>query len=380
MCVKSANAVLWGQPEPPPPRLRRRRPAEPRPDTPPLLRRGGSPSPAAPRARQRDSRDRTPLARTSSTEVQNPKPLPVTAHDSQRRASRKITPIRTLEDTPTAAPKTDLEVQNSASIRQSDRGTNPFLDHYHVDIPPLPIKPVDLTPRENRTEANPDNTCNPRQLSYYKDTRRSSRDSLGSKIREATPFNALVPRKHRTSRYGSMIGDTVESWARSAAQQRSNKPLVFGGTYPIDEPTYSPREPTLPHKIKPNLPNEELTYQQKPKAGSCERSLASSKESVHIPKPRSHHSDALTKELIVDPETHRRVLRETIEKSVEKFEAMLALKGGDMGMRERSVRTFDIDEPLDPWREDDLLPKDDDARYYVSAPKTFDIDEPVSFI
>ncbi|CAH2253998.1 jg9946 [Pararge aegeria aegeria] len=271
---------------------------------------------------------------------------------------------------------TDLEIQNSAFYRQNNRGNNPFLDNYSTTESDPSMQRIQYT--DIRNYAN----LTTHQLNYINFHSSADRDSLRSCDTDSfrsNPYKTMVPRRRCSSRYGTMIGDTVESWARTAAQQRSNKPLVFGGTYPIDEPTNLPSEPSAPlSKPRENLPIEQSTQNINPIADRSEHTLATSKESVHSPKriPNiAKRSVASSTELTIDPEAHRRKLRETIEESVEKFEAMLALKGGFK--REKSVLTFPIDEPLD-WADDDVLPKEDDARYFVTSNKTFDVDEPVT--
>lgn len=128
---------------------------------------------------------------------------------------------------------------------------------------------------------------------------------------------AAVPARWRP-RLGAVVGDTVENWARRAARERSTRPLVFGGTYPIDEPEDS--------------------------------------------APSFHQVE------------RRRRLRDTVERSVRRFEAALASRAGGRSL----VRTFDIDEPLGP-REERPAP-DPDSRVYLAGPQTYDIDEPVTFM
>ncbi|XP_032524345.2 uncharacterized protein LOC116775225 isoform X5 [Danaus plexippus] len=128
---------------------------------------------------------------------------------------------------------------------------------------------------------------------------------------------AAVPARWRP-RLGAVVGDTVENWARRAARERSTRPLVFGGTYPIDEPEDS--------------------------------------------APSFHQVE------------RRRRLRDTVERSVRRFEAALASRAGGRSL----VRTFDIDEPLGP-REERPVP-DPDSRVYLAGPQTYDIDEPVTFM
>ncbi|XP_052737367.1 uncharacterized protein LOC112049178 isoform X2 [Bicyclus anynana] len=337
----------------PPPGLRRRL-AAPRPAPPP------APPPAAPPHRARRATPpalpRTETWRERSTpdaEVPDRRPCAV-APDSQRRPAA---PAPQTVPSPIRAQKTDLEVHDSATLpenRHNSRENNPFLD-----ISPDRHPVARGTPLIQRARFR--SSCDRESL--------RSCDSCGSRVRAGAPSgDALVPRRRCTSRYGTVVGDTVESWARAAAQQRANRPLVFGGTYPIDEPTRA---------LGPgDSPADEATSERKP-----EPSPPPSRESVHTPKPRTESADrgaGSSTELIIDPEAHRRKLRETIEQSVEKFEAMLALKGIGGLKREKSVLTFAIDEPLDPWGDEDALPKDDDVRYFVTSHKTFDIDEPVS--
>lgn len=135
---------------------------------------------------------------------------------------------------------------------------------------------------------------------------------------------------------GRLICNTVDSWARrSHARDGGYKPLVFGGTYPIDEPA-SPRDSFRP--------------------------------------PPAPLGDA-----------HRRELRRTIERSLDEFEAILARRdaardGRRRAFGRRTVETFDIDEPMGA---DSPPPVDatrgPDAKYYVAGPTTFDIDEPLPY-
>uniref|UniRef100_A0A2A4JWL4 Sec16 Sec23-binding domain-containing protein n=1 Tax=Heliothis virescens TaxID=7102 RepID=A0A2A4JWL4_HELVI len=64
-------------------------------------------------------------------------------------------------------------------------------------------------------------------------------------------------------------------------------------------------------------------------------------------------------------------LRATIERSLDRFEAMLA---------RRPARTFAIDAPTAPGAPGPAAPRDWDAKYYVAGPKTYDIDEPVDYM
>ncbi|CAK1547981.1 unnamed protein product [Leptosia nina] len=116
--------------------------------------------------------------------------------------------------------------------------------------------------------------------------------------------------------------------ALSAGDSPLFRPLVFGGTYPIDEP--------------------------------CD-------------PPTSEEDDAAAEG---PDETER--LRDTMRI----FETMLARRANmyRRGYRRggaRSPQTFDIDEPLDPTdTPSQAYFRERDARYYVAGPKTFDIDEP----
>ncbi|KAJ2946784.1 hypothetical protein O0L34_g12847 [Tuta absoluta] len=172
------------------------------------------------------------------------------------------------------------------------------------------------------------------------------------------PPAPLIPPARRNKRCGSVIGNTVDSWARSTVHVRDGtyKPLVFGGTYPIEVPA-SPPEVQRPLGVKPQ-------------------------SQVAAVKPRQLTEVQTT----LDPKTHRQELRKTIERSLDRFEAILARREMSKDARrqafsKRVVNTFDIDEPMtstDPPKESTL--KEKDAKYYVSGPKTFNIDEPVSFI
>lgn len=146
---------------------------------------------------------------------------------------------------------------------------------------------------------------------------------------------AAPPATGRARPGGCLISATVDTWARSTVHVRDGtfKPLVFGGTYPIDEPASPPSAGLQP---------------------------------------------ALT------GEAHRRELRKTIERSLDKFEAILARREACVGARRRGAPrplTFDIDEPMGPGAPPpEAMPRDRDAKYYVAGPKTFNIDEPVSYM
>lgn len=129
---------------------------------------------------------------------------------------------------------------------------------------------------------------------------------------------------------GRLICNTVDSWARRAVvREGAYKPLVFGGTYPIDEPASPPDERASASRRAP-----------------------------------------------LDDEEHRRRLRRTVERSLDKFEAILARR---RAAEARPVDTFDVDEPVARGAPLPVI-RERDAKYYVAGPKTFDIDEPVSFI
>lgn len=156
------------------------------------------------------------------------------------------------------------------------------------------------------------------------------------------PKPVLYPAEKTESnrRYGRVISNTVDTWARQADPDHSDyKPLIFGGTYPIEVPTSPAQEAKPTAHVKPDF-----------------------------------NSDA-----------HRRELRKTIEQSLDKFEALMAKREMDKETRrkifsKRTVETFDIDEPMDPNDPPLALVKKKDVKYYMSGPKTFDIDAPVSFI
>lgn len=131
------------------------------------------------------------------------------------------------------------------------------------------------------------------------------------------------------ARGGRLISATVDTWARSTLLVRDGrfKPLVFGGTYPIDEPASPPPTPAADAFRAPTLAGE----------------------------------------------AHRRELRKTIERSLDKFEAILARRTAPR------PHTFDIDEPFGPGSPPpEAMPRERDAKYYVAGPETFDIDEPVT--
>lgn len=130
-------------------------------------------------------------------------------------------------------------------------------------------------------------------------------------------------RSARDVRLGTLIGNTVESWSRRDVTQHRDpfKPLVFGGTYPIDVPA--------------------------------------------TPEDRPARAPSS-----LEPEAHRRELRRTIEASLDRFEAMLATRG---------PRSFDVDAP-ESAAAAHCARRALDTKYYVAGPKTFDIDEPVPSI
>ncbi|XP_072935407.1 uncharacterized protein Sec16 isoform X5 [Epargyreus clarus] len=136
---------------------------------------------------------------------------------------------------------------------------------------------------------------------------RSRASSLASEPDEERP-----PAPRPRPRCGALLAGTVDAWALRGAPGGRYKPLVFGGTYPIDEPLGAPAGPAA-----------------------------------------------------------RRRLRETVERSLDRFERLLA-------RRRPAVPTFAIDEPAEPTRVPaSAMLRERDAKYYVAGPKTFDIDEPV---
>lgn len=152
----------------------------------------------------------------------------------------------------------------------------------------------------------------------------------------------------RRGRYGKVIGNTVDSWARQTVHVRDGtyKPLIFGGTYPIEVPASPPEEKTALEKVTEKV--------------------------IPVAEVKA----------TIDQAAHRRELKKTIERSLDRFEAILAKRdtaGKRQAFSKRVVNTFDIDEPVNLSETKDL-PRDKDARYYVSGPKTFNIDEPVTFI
>lgn len=83
----------------------------------------------------------------------------------------------------------------------------------------------------------------------------------------------------------------------------------------------------------------------------------------------------------IDKDVHKRELRKTIEKSLDRFEAIMAGRGSMEDRRKafsnRVVQTFDIDGPVSlAHPPSEAFRRDKDARYYLAGPKTFDIDEP----
>lgn len=100
------------------------------------------------------------------------------------------------------------------------------------------------------------------------------------------------PRPPRAARYGRVIPDTVESWARRAVVVRDGafKPLVFGGTYPIEVPEGRPARPPV----------------------------------AEVRATVARAAD-------------RRELRRTVERSLDRFDAILARRGAP---------TFAVDAPV----------------------------------
>lgn len=134
------------------------------------------------------------------------------------------------------------------------------------------------------------------------------------------------------------------------APDAAYKPLVFGGTYPIEVPT-------SPEGVA------------KPLEGTAESSLGVKEAQAVLNKePKEVRT-------ILDAEEHKRELRRTIERSLDKFEAILSRRGALPAPPAAALHTFDIDAPLDFAPAPDPLPRTD-AAYYVSGPKTFNIDEP----
>ncbi|XP_063393009.1 uncharacterized protein LOC134678385 isoform X2 [Cydia fagiglandana] len=159
------------------------------------------------------------------------------------------------------------------------------------------------------------------------------------------PTKSQMFEANRRGRYGKVISNTVDTWARQTIHVRDGtyKPLIFGGTYPIEVPASPPEEKEKP--LKKTVPVAEV-------------------------------------KATMDQATHRRELKKTIERSLDRFEAILAKRDPTnkrQAFSKRVVNTFDIDEPVNVGETRDVL-KDKDARYYVSGPKTFNIDEPVAFI
>ncbi|XP_063372560.1 uncharacterized protein LOC134660708 [Cydia amplana] len=159
------------------------------------------------------------------------------------------------------------------------------------------------------------------------------------------PTKSQMFEANRRGRYGKVISNTVDTWARQTVHIRDGtyKPLIFGGTYPIEVPASPPEEKEKP--VKKTVPVAEV-------------------------------------KATMDQATHRRELKKTIERSLDRFEAILAKRdpaSKRQAFSKRVVNTFDIDEPVNVGETRDVL-KDKDARYYVSGPKTFNIDEPVAFI
>ncbi|GBP78865.1 Protein transport protein Sec16A [Eumeta japonica] len=149
-------------------------------------------------------------------------------------------------------------------------------------------------------------------------------------------------------RCGTLISNTVDVWARThtaspvaVASTDPYKPIVFGGTYPIEVP-------------------------------------ASPLDAGPQPSPPPTHRHVKP---IIDKEAHRRHLRKTIEQSLDKFEAIMARRshgGGknvdvrrENGEATRHVYTFNIDEPVAAQKLAQAAA--------AAAPHTFDIDEPLGY-
>lgn len=136
-------------------------------------------------------------------------------------------------------------------------------------------------------------------------------------------------------RCGTVISNTVDSWARhSPFGENTYKPLVFGGTFPIDVPASPPDRP----------------------------------DNRALPDSTSENRESLKKH---------------VERSIDSFEAIVAKRGKSLADRRRAfskreIKTFDIDEPVQVAHPAGVPYAD--TRYAVSDPKTFNIDEPVSYL
>lgn len=139
------------------------------------------------------------------------------------------------------------------------------------------------------------------------------------------PASPRPPRLVRPARCGTLVSSTVDAWARAGPPDspRAYRPLVFGGTYPIDEPA--------------------------------------------TPAAPAAESDA----------ARRLRLRRTIERSLDRFEAILARRGpAAPGTAPAEPRTFELDAPEELVRPYSP-PREPHATYYVAGPSTFAVDEPV---
>lgn len=178
---------------------------------------------------------------------------------------------------------------------------------------------------------------------------------------ESERFNHYVRRKGRKD----LISNTVDMWARQSSLDENStltkshpenafKPLIFGGTFPIDSPASPPQNNNQTPSII--VSKEDLN--------STDNSSVSSMDTQHA------------------------LLKQTIEKSLDNFEKALAKRQRDLEIQRREfsakkiTKTFNIDEPITFKQTfgDNLEPKMGQrikVKRTVAVPKTFSIDEPV---
>lgn len=176
---------------------------------------------------------------------------------------------------------------------------------------------------------------------------------------DAKRFNHYAKRRGRKD----LISNTVDMWAHQSSLDESSsmkslseslyKPLIFGGTFPIDGPASPPEQPR----------KSEQFYKEDTSTG--ENSVSSSMDSLN----------------------HKKLLRKTIERSLDNFEKALAKKHSEMESTKKKhfsnkniVKTFDIDEPV--LFEDIRKSVVNDAKARRpnkdhNVTRTFAIDEPI---
>lgn len=174
---------------------------------------------------------------------------------------------------------------------------------------------------------------------------------------------------HYTKRRGrkDLISNTVDMWAHQSSLDESSslnkslsesayRPLIFGGTFPIDAPASPPDAKLI-----------DFSTQNTPKMKK-EESISSERSSI------SSSADSLN---------HKKLLRKTIEKSLDNFEKALAKKQNEMQSKKKYfsnkniTKTFNIDEPFTSEDIQKEIPGTKECKSKNNfSTKTFAIDEP----